>query len=80
MPTPQQVPDIIARVEQRIADGQKPLRVSGQNLDDTWLTVVVEPTGPGIRASEYAEFMSQVERELRADGFDEVVLVPALAA
>ncbi len=47
-------------------------------LDDEWLYIVVVPSKPGVRASEYANFMSKVERELRAAGDDNVLLVPAL--
>jgi len=79
MPTPQQVDLIISEIKRRIADAGKPLDVAGSHLDDTWLTVVVTSRG-AIRASEYAEFMSEIERELRKEGYDEVVLVPALAA
>jgi hypothetical protein len=51
----------------------------GNRLDDGWLTVVITPTKPNIRASEYANLMSEIERELRTKGVEEVVLVPALA-
>jgi hypothetical protein len=36
------------------------------------------PSKPGVRASEYANYMSKVERELRAAGDENVLLVPAL--
>jgi len=39
---------------------------------------VVVPSNPGVLASEYANFMSKIERELRAAGDDHVLLVPAL--
>jgi hypothetical protein len=56
-----------------------PIQVAGERLDDGWLMVAVEPTQPTtIRASEYANLMSAIERELRQTGFDEVLLVPAL--
>lgn len=52
--------------------------MTGQKLDDDWLYIAVEPSRPGVRASEHANFMSKVERELRAAGDDNVLLVPAL--
>jgi len=54
------------------------LKVVSQKLDDDWLYIVVVPSKPGVRASEYANFMSRIERELRAQGADNVLLVPAL--
>jgi hypothetical protein len=39
---------------------------------------VVVPARPGIRASDHARLMSQIERELRQQGDDNVLLVPAL--
>jgi hypothetical protein len=54
------------------------LKVAGEKLDDDWLYVVGEPLRPGVRASDHASFMSKIERELRADGDDNVLMVPAL--
>lgn len=78
MPTPQQIPLIMHEIEDHFAAHHIPLKVDSNKLDDGWLTVVVVPTQTGIRASDYAERMSEVERNLRAHGYDEVVLVPAL--
>jgi hypothetical protein len=66
MPTTQQIPDIVARVRQRLAEGEQRgihLKVISEKL---WLYIVVVPSRPGVRASEYANFMSMIERELRA--------------
>lgn len=52
--------------------------VTGSKLDEDWLYIVVVPSRPGVRASEYANYMSKIERELRAAGDDHVLLVPAL--
>jgi hypothetical protein len=79
MATAAQVNSIVSKIESMIAASGKPLRVVGHHLDDTWLTVVIT-SGSNVRASEYADFMSEIERALRKDGYDEVVLVPALAA
>jgi hypothetical protein len=72
---------IVDKVRRRLADGEREgihLKVTGDKLDDDWLYIVVVPSKPGVRASEYANFMSKIERELRADGHDNVLLVPAL--
>ena len=81
MPVAQQVDEIIKKVEKRLLqekDNGIHLKVSGQTLDDDWLCVVVVPAVPGVRASEYARLLSQIERELRLDGDEHVLLVPAL--
>ena len=72
---------IVDKVRRRLADGEREgihLKVTGDKLDDDWLYIVVVPSKPGVRASEYANFMSKIERELRADGHDNILLVPAL--
>lgn len=79
--TQKQVTDIVDEVRQRLADAEQQgvfLKVTGQKLDDDWLYIVVVPSKPGVRASEYANYMSKIERELRAAGSDNVLLVPAL--
>lgn len=81
MPSTQQVTDIVEKVEKRLAEAERDgiyLKVSGSKLDDDWLYIVVVPSRPGGRASDHANFMSRVERELRAAGDDNVLLVPAL--
>ena len=81
MPTMDQTSAIVDKVRRRLADGERQgihLKVTGDKLDDDWLYIVVVPSKPGVRASEYANFMSKIERELRADGHDNVLLVPAL--
>jgi hypothetical protein len=81
MPTTQQITDIVEKVRKRLADGEQQgihLKIISDKLDDDWLYIVVVPSKAGIRASEYANFMSKIERELRAQGDDNVLLVPAL--
>ncbi len=81
MTTTQQVPDIVSRVRTRLVAAEQEgihLRVAGEKLDDEWLYVVVVPAKPGVRASDHARLMSQIERELREQGDDQVLLVPAL--
>ena len=79
MPTAQEVPGIVAQVRQRLAaQPRAPLQVSGEKLDDDWLYIVVTPTQPGVRASDHAQVMTQIERELRQAGTEQVLLVPAV--
>jgi hypothetical protein len=81
MPSTTQVTDIVDKVRKRLDDGAKEgihLKVVSEKLDDDWLYIVVVPSKPGVRASEYANYMSKIERELRAAGDDHVLLVPAL--
>jgi len=79
--TQQQATDIVNKVKQRLVEAEREhvhLKVTGHKLDDDWLYIVVVPSRPGVRASEYANYMSRVERELRAAGDENVLLVTAL--
>ena len=81
MPTTEQTPAIVNKVRQRLKEAELEgvfLQVNGDKLDDDWLYIVVVPTRQGVRASEYANYMASVERELRQQGDDKVLLVPAL--
>lgn len=82
MPTLQQVDHIVKKVEQQLAEAADAqgihLKVSDSKLDDDWLYIVVVPGQPGGHASDHARLMSRIEQQLRADGADRVLLVPAL--
>jgi hypothetical protein len=81
MPTTDHVSEIVDRVRQRLIEAEKEgvhLSLSEHKVDDDWLYLVVVPSKSGIRASDYANFMAKIERELRAGGDDKVLLVPAL--
>jgi hypothetical protein len=82
MPTTQRAAaTIVKKVNQRLREAERDgiyLKVTGHKLDGDWLYIVVVPSKSGMRASEYANYMSKVERELRAAGDDNVLLVPAL--
>jgi hypothetical protein len=72
---------VTSRCRQRLAHGEREgihLKVVNHKLDDDWLYIVVVPSRAGVRKSEYAYFMSKIERELSAQGEDQVLLVPAL--
>jgi hypothetical protein len=81
MPTTAQITDIVEKVRKCLADGEQEgihLRVVGEKLDDDWLYIVVVSSKAGVGASDYANFMSKIEHELRAHSDDQVLLVPAL--
>jgi len=87
MITDNDVPRVIALVRDRLdalrAEGRALLQVEERDykVEDEWLYVVVAPSRPGIRASEYAQVMVDVEQELReTEGgvIDNVLLIPAI--
>ena len=81
MPTVQQIDPIVQKIEQQLKAAEARgihLKVSDSKLDDDWLYVVVVPKQAGVRASDHAQLMSEIERNLRADGDERVLLVPAL--
>lgn len=81
MPTEQQVPAIVARVQNLLNDAEPQgvhLRLSGRRFDDDWLYLTVEPTRPNERASQHARSMTTIERQLLAEGYDQVLIVPAV--
>ncbi len=84
MPTPEQVPEILAIVQKQLQEaaihGGVHLSVSEQDskLEDDWLYVCVTPNEKGERASDYADLMSNIEKDLREKGAEHVLLVPAI--
>jgi hypothetical protein len=51
----------------------------GHEEDDGWLHVVVQPTRKGVRAYDYVEALSEIENAIKKKGFDQVLVLPALA-
>lgn len=81
MPTLLQIDPIVKKIERALVDAETRgihLKVAQSKLDDDWLYVVVVPKQAGVRASDHANLMSQIERKLRADGDENVLLIPAL--
>jgi hypothetical protein len=77
----QQIPDIVNRIKNRLKDAEQEgiyLKFISNKLDDDWLYIVLAPSKLGVRASDHANFMSKIERELRVDGIGNVILVPEL--
>lgn len=85
MVTQAEVPGIIEFIQQRLEQVAQERGVRLQvceedsRLDDDWLYVCITPAEPGVRASDYAEVMSQIERQLRDQGAENVLLVPTVA-
>lgn len=81
MPTPAEVPEIVAEVRKRLDEASKQgisLEIVGEKLEDDWLYVVVTPSRSGVRALDHADTMSKIEGELRQKGKSHVLLVPTL--
>lgn len=71
------VDKVRCRLEEEASRGVR-LEVTESSLEDDWLYIVVTPAEPGVRASDHAELMSRIERELREQNIDNVLLVPTL--
>ena len=54
------------------------LKVASCTQDEDWTLVVVTPSRTGVRAFEYVEILSKIEEELKARGYDHVLLLPTL--
>jgi hypothetical protein len=81
MPNENDKQTIIARVKQLLAEAESQgvhLNLAAHRFDDGWLYLVVEPTQKGERASQHAHRMTQIERTLRGEGYNQVLLVPAV--
>lgn len=81
MKTDDQVSNVLDQVKKHLdtaAEENIRLNVDGHKLDDEWLYIVLTPSQPGMRASDHAELMAKIEKQLRKDGFDKVLLVPAI--
>ena len=81
MPEATEVTGIVDKVRSALKEAEQDgvyLKVTGDSLDDGWLYIVVEPARPGVRGYDHATLMSRIERKLRAEGNDKILLVPAL--
>jgi len=77
----QQIDEILKRVNEMLDKGASrgiDLKIANHKLDDDWLYIVVVPSSQGQRASEHANYMSEIERNLKNMGYSKVLLVPAL--
>jgi len=81
MPNENDKSTIANRVEQLLTAAKARgvhLRLAGSRFDDGWLYLVVEPMQKGERASQHAHLMTEIERTLQTEGYDQVLLVPAV--
>jgi hypothetical protein len=81
MPAEKDTQAITDRVQQLLSDAKAHdvhLRLTGSRFDDDWLYLVVTPTRAGERASTHAHLMTEIERKLQADGYEQVLIVPAV--
>lgn len=47
-------------------------------VEDDWLYLCVRPSQEGIRPYDYAEVLEEVEKELRRNGIEQVLLLPII--
>jgi hypothetical protein len=81
MPAEKDKKVIIDRVKQLLAEATPQgvhLELTGSRFDDDWLYIVVAPTRKNERASQHAHLMTEIERTLFKEGYDQVLLVPAI--
>ena len=81
MPAENQKNEITARVRDLLRGAEDRgvhLRLAGSRFGDEWLYLVVESTQKGERASTHAHLMTKIERELENEGYEHVLLVPAV--
>jgi len=72
---------LIDRVKQLLAEATPQgvhLELTGSRFDDDWLYLVVAPTRKDERASQHAHLMTEIERTLLKEGYDQVLLVPSV--
>ena len=73
-----QIPAIADRARALLAAGrQRGVRMElvDHQLDDGWLYLVIDANAPGGDAMDDATFMTEVERTLRREGHDQVLLL-----
>lgn len=77
---PQIIDSVRRHLEAKDRDRHWGLRLQEKDyrLEDDWLYLIVTTTGEGIRPSEYAKVLDEVEKELSQEGTDNILLVPAL--
>ena len=75
------VKDVQSRLDARrqVTGMQLQVPKDGYVEYDPWLNIIVTATANGVRAYQYVEALSEVEKELRDNGVDHVLLVPAMA-
>lgn len=77
---------LIERIGRRLRELGRPRGIelavdeADTTYQDEWLYVAVTTPAPGVRVSDYAEILSAIEKELRAEEIQNILLVPARAA
>lgn len=75
--TAEQIADVVDLVRGQLPDDLK-LEKQTYKLEDEWLYITVSPAKAGIRASEFADAMARIEKDLRHRNIDNVLLVPTV--
>ena len=82
MPIASATPEIRTRVEELLKAAENKgvfLKVTRDHFDETdhgWYTIEVDSFRPDGSVTEEASTMTKVERALRKEGYDQVMLVP----
>ena len=80
----ERIDEILDIVQSKLDERTRPqgveLRVDRHDskLEDDWLYIVVTSPVPKVRPSIYSEWFSEVEKELREEDIDHVLLIPAV--
>ncbi len=84
MVTQGEIPKIIETVKEQLKKAEHDRGIHLQlsphdyRIEDDWLYLCVTPSREGVRASDHAELMAEIEKQLREQGNDNVLLVPTL--
>jgi len=83
-PSQNQIDTILKDIQKRLDSRQRSSTVTlkvdaeASRCEDDWLYVVVTPTKNGVRAYDYVKTLDEVEKDLRANHIENVLLVPAI--
>ncbi len=83
MITEQEIPNVVKNGKERFARKSRERNLDAElydkdyRLENDWLYLSVSPMRKG-ELTEYAEMLTEIEKELRKEGIDNVLLVPTL--
>lgn len=79
------IPHVISLVRSRLAElcqergtALEIVEEENHRIEDDWLYITVAPSIANVRVSDYASIMAQIEKELREQGIDNVLLIPVV--
>lgn len=78
------IDSVVEFVRSRLAEiceeRKVPLEMAEEDhqLEDDWLYLAIATKEAGVRASDYASIMAEIEKELHQQGIDNVLLIPVV--